>query len=164
MKLLAVDPSLQSSGFAYQADDEIYVGTIEPKKLRGPERLAYMRDEVSSLLYFTEATVISYEDYSMGSKGKVFHIGELGGVLKLLAYERGVDVLLVPPTVLKQYITGRGNASKEDMQVAVRTKYGCKVTQADEVDAYSLFQFGAALLTGNAKDFESKCDYLNSKK
>src|SRR5574337_461353 len=113
MKLLAIDPSLNGTGFAYQSEHGIYVGTIEPKKLRGPERLAFIRDEVSDLLDHTEATVISYEDYSFGSKGKTFHIGELGGILKVLAYEKGVDVLLTPPTTLKQFIAGKGNASKE---------------------------------------------------
>jgi Holliday junction resolvasome RuvABC endonuclease subunit len=55
------------------------------------------------------------EDYSMGSKGRTFHIAENTGLLKFTFYKRKVDFLTIPPTVVKKDFTGKGNAKKEDM-------------------------------------------------
>ena len=58
---------------------------------------------------------IAIEGYSMGSKGKVFHIAENTGVLKYKIYNLGIPLEVVPPTTVKKFATGRGNADKELM-------------------------------------------------
>jgi Holliday junction resolvasome RuvABC endonuclease subunit len=82
-----------------------------------------------------------------GSPGRVFHLGELGGVLKTMLWERGIDVLIVPNTVLKKVIIGKagGNVkkavTKEDM-VSALAGYGYRVAQFDEADATGLMLCG----------------------
>lgn len=58
---------------------------------------------------------IAIEDYSMGSKGKVFNIAENTGLLKHKLWEVGYRFSLVPPTVLKKFASGKGNADKDFM-------------------------------------------------
>ena len=55
---------------------------------------------------------IAIEGYSMGSKGKVFHIAENTGVLKYKIYNAGIPLEVIPPTVVKKFATGKGNADK----------------------------------------------------
>lgn len=55
------------------------------------------------------------EDYSMGSKGRVFHIAENCGILKHELYVNELPFDTVPPTTLKKFASGKGNASKEMM-------------------------------------------------
>jgi len=62
-----------------------------------------------------EKTYIMIEDYSFGSKGKVFHIAENCGLLKYMLYKNGYKFFCVPPTVVKKFATGKGNATKEKM-------------------------------------------------
>lgn len=59
--------------------------------------------------------LIGIEDYSMGSKGKVFNIAENCGILKYLLFTKGISFKTVAPTVVKKYATGKGNATKDKM-------------------------------------------------
>ena len=58
---------------------------------------------------------IALEGYSFGSKGKVFHIAENTGVLKYKIHMSGVPLEVVPPTTIKKFATGKGNADKTMM-------------------------------------------------
>ena len=58
---------------------------------------------------------IAIEGYSYGSKGKVFHIAENTGVLKYKIHLTGVPLEVVPPTTIKKFATGKGNADKTTM-------------------------------------------------
>lgn len=59
----------------------------------------------------------SIEGYSFGSKGKVFHIAENTGVMKYFLWYNGIydKFIDIPPTTMKKYATGKGNAKKEDV-------------------------------------------------
>jgi Holliday junction resolvasome RuvABC endonuclease subunit len=61
---------------------------------------------------------IMIEDYSFGSKGRVFNLAENCGILKYLLYKNGYQFFTVAPTVVKKYATGKGNATKEGMYKA----------------------------------------------
>lgn len=98
------------------------------------------------------------EDYSFGSKGKVFNLAENCGLLKHKLWEVGYRYQSVPPTVIKKSATGKGNADKEAMyEVFVREtgldiqrllfpnkKLGNPVT--DIVDSYYIAKYGYELL------------------
>lgn len=172
-RLLAIDPSLQSLGFAYGAPGGTeVVGMVKPKKLSGAKRLAYLRDSVRDIMALSEPTLVVYEGYSMGSRhGRAFDIGELGGVLKLLFFDAGVDILLVPPTSLKLFATGKGNSDKPAMIAAMSEARGEKFSSSDEADAYALFCFGTAYLLPrhrprDARHYKHKalsgCEFVNN--
>lgn len=143
--ILGFDPSLTSSGFCYDNAGEIITGRILTKDLRGVERLAYIRDQCSLLMNKAEAILIAYEGYAMGANvGRAFDIGELGGVLKLLAFELDVDILVVPPRNLKLFATGSGNAKKPEVIKAVADVWGYNIPRDDEADAFVLYKMGEA--------------------
>ena len=97
---------------------------------------------------------IALEGYSMGSKGKVFHIAENTGVLKYKIYNAGIPLEIIPPTSLKKFATGKGNADKDSMHQKFmrdsgidlkskitpdKTKVGNPVS--DIVDSYYICKF-----------------------
>jgi Holliday junction resolvasome RuvABC endonuclease subunit len=104
-------------------------------------------------------TKVFIEDYSLGSKGKVFHIAENTGVLKYRLWNFQVDVTGVPPTVIKKFATGKGNADKAKMQDAfmqeniIDLKHELKMTEkqwnpsSDIIDAYWICKSGYDQLT-----------------
>lgn len=94
------------------------------------------------------------EDYSLGSKGKVFHIAENTGILKYRLWMLQLPVVAIPPTVIKKFATGKGNANKERMQEvfeeenSVRLKDVLSMTEkqwnpsSDIIDAYYICKYG----------------------
>jgi len=72
---------------------------------------------------------IAIEGYSYGSKGKVFHIAENTGVLKYKIYNSGVPLEVIPPTTVKKFATGKGNADKTMMHKFFKTDTGIDLKQ-----------------------------------
>lgn len=110
-------------------------GVIAPKKINGPERLVFIRDSVLGMLP-EGPLVICVEGYAMGAKGKVFHIGELGGVIRSALWERGdCAILSLPPTSLKMFATGHGGAPKDRMVEAANRAFQLTITDDNMADA-----------------------------
>lgn len=95
---------------------------------------------------------ILIEDYSMGSKGKVFHIAENTEVLQYNLFLMKKKYEKIPPTSLKKWATGKGNADKEKMYErfleieGIDLKAMLGLTKADSplsdiVDAYFLTKY-----------------------
>jgi len=159
LRILGVDPSLTSTGYAYRdLEGKVKTGRIVPGDLQGPWRLSYIRKRMEAILLACEPKLIVYEGYAMGfgskrNPGRVFDIGELGGVLKLLFWERGIDVVLVSPSTLKMTVAGKGTLSKgikgkRELQAAIKRRFDLDVSQSDEADAAGLMIVGE-LLTGS---------------
>jgi Holliday junction resolvasome RuvABC endonuclease subunit len=101
-----------------------------------------------------EVTKVYLENYSLGSKGRVFNIAENTGILKYRLWNFGVEYDVVPPTVIKKFATGKGNATKEKMQeffiqetqVDLKNKLSMTEKQwnpsSDIIDAYWICKFG----------------------
>ena len=151
--MLGIDASLSSTGYAYQSDAGLVTGRVTTGDLRGPYRLVYIRNQLASVLQKAAPTLVVLEDYAMGARGNnMFHIGELGGILKALIWERSIDLLLLSPTMLKLAITGKGNADrgkagkgKPEMRKALNDRFGYDIPQNDEADAAGLMIIGEAL-------------------
>lgn len=147
ISVLGIDPSLTSLGYAYSSDDKSIVGTVRPKRLQGAARLKYILEEVREVVSASEPALIAYEGYAMGrfaGGGRLADLGELGGVLKLLAYESNIPLLIVPPSCLKLFATGKGNADKDAVMVAMAKHRGRLFSSNDEADAYALYLMGLA--------------------
>ena len=92
------------------------------------------------------------EDYAFAATGRVFHIAENTAILKDTPSKWGIKYELIPPTVIKKYATGKGNANKEKMYDAFtqethrdlmhefNTKLNNPIT--DIVDSYYIAKYG----------------------
>ena len=145
--VLGLDPSLNNTGFAYYSDDGLVTGRITVTTLRGVQRLAYVSREFNKILVKSRANLLAIEGYAFGygraAKGRVVDIGELGGILKLIAFRSGVDILIVPPASLKQFATGNGRADKKLIAKSIKQEYGLSFRSDDEADAFVLLQIGS---------------------
>ena len=104
---------------------------------------------IAILLKFGVRSVI-IEGYSMGSKGRVFHIAENTGILLYKLWLNGIEFRSVAPTSLKKSFSGKGNSNKEQMvesfikqtSIQLPTKMDCAVGSspvADVVDSYAAY-------------------------
>lgn len=99
--------------------------------------------------------IVAIEGYAMGSKTRPQMAGELGGHLRLLLWQAGIPYIIVPPTTLKKYVLGSGNAAKELMLKEVFKRWGYDTDSNDRADAYGLARVAAEFAAGNwTKKFE----------
>ena len=70
------------------------------------------------------------EDYSFGSKGRVFNLAENTGLLKHKLYKKGINFSTLVPSVIKKVTTGKGNADKEKMYDKFYEETGVNMMEA----------------------------------
>jgi Holliday junction resolvasome RuvABC endonuclease subunit len=96
------------------------------------------------------------EDYAFGATGRVFHIAENTGILKYNLWQNDIPIVTIPPTVIKKFATGKGNANKETLQEHFITETGIDIkTQlqltlkqwnpsSDIIDSYYICKYGVS--------------------
>lgn len=145
IKLMGVDLSLTSTGISIAGE----TFAINPRT-KGIERLVEVSTRIVELATTYNPNAIILEGYSFGSKFTRAHaIGELGGCVKVALYQAGFHIVEVPPTCRAKFATGRGNASKIDVLLAIRRLSGIEFLGSsgdDECDAWVLEQMGMAVL------------------
>lgn len=148
VRVLALDPALRLLGWAVSARPPrprygVAAGADHNTPLtRLHERAIWLGDMLRR--YVPE--VCTFEGYSYGSGGRAaVSLGELGGVLRLVAFQQGVPIAVVPPANLKVYACGsaatRGpkKVTKDDVVQAARTHLGYVGTSSDKADALWLW-------------------------
>lgn len=120
-----VDDPLQNCKFYYLTTVKKYEGVFLDGKIVGnlmPEWNTEQErhDKISDWVFSksVEHTInprVFIEDYSFGSKGRVFNLAENTGLLKHKLYKKGIKFDTVVPSVVKKLATGKGNADKEKM-------------------------------------------------
>jgi Holliday junction resolvasome RuvABC endonuclease subunit len=116
----------------------------ETKKLRGHERLDAIRSWVDGFVWpegsnMPAVDLVAIEGYSFGAKGRAFlSLAELGGIVRHGLWTRVIPYVEVPPSTVKTYATGKGNAGKDDVLAAAVRRGGDRFTGTsnDEADAF----------------------------
>lgn len=125
---VGIDQSLNSTGYYIKeiaGPGEVISdikGLIKPGNRRGTKRLSYIFDVISKLLrgYTPSKVVVCLEGYAYNCRqGRVFELGEVGGIIKLCCFQLGIQIFSVPPTDLKKFATGKASSSKEQVMKAV---------------------------------------------
>ncbi len=111
------------------------MATVDPDGVRDGERLVLVKQAVAAMSADVEFAAL--EGYSYDSVGRVFELGEIGGVIKVLLLERGIKYVVVPPVILKKFATGTATASKEAMLSAC-TERGARPADDNQADAFFL--------------------------
>jgi Holliday junction resolvasome, endonuclease subunit len=148
MIILGIDPSLTSTGICVMSEDGRVLESLAIKPdCKGPERLAFFRQSLVNLIGLRGSRINAFiEGYAFGANNQREALGELGGVLRITLYDQCIDMTIVPPTRLKQFATGKGNADKIAMGVALMKEFGLEYPTSDQTDAFWLAIFGRAYL------------------
>lgn len=134
---LGIDQSY--SGFAITALTSTgYITTVYKSELRGVDRLRDIQAHLRKVLYTYDIQDVAIEGYAFGSQ-MANMLGELGGMVKITLCELNYYPLIVPPTTLKKYVTGKGQGvSKSQMMLQVYKKWGAEFSDDNAADSYAL--------------------------
>lgn len=153
MRFIGIDPSLTGTGIVCLNEEGEVVGEELIKttnKLDIEDRLELINDTIKKLLDteyqirncdgYDHEVVVYIEGLSFGAKGDA--ITQLAGLhyfLRIQLRKRfDLKYEIIPPTTLKKFITGKGNAKKELMLLNVYKHWGIEFEDHNLADAYSL--------------------------
>lgn len=141
MKCMGIDPSTWTGIVKIEGDE--YVGKlVNFPQLKGYRRLHALGDELDRTLDIWQPDIVVIEHYAYGNANTLVTLVEIGSILRDRLYRKNINWWEVPPTVLKKWVTGKGNAKKEAVAVAVKEKWGYASPSDDIVDAFALAKLG----------------------
>ena len=156
MLIAGIDLSLTATGIALIdteakafGDEPVVVHTLRSKGVKGDglasraRRLRLLADAVETLVYAADYAVIEQPAFSQTGGSHHDRSGLWWITVERLA-SRAVSTVEIPPTSLKKYVTGKGNASKmEVMAKLIRLMPDVELGNDNEADALGLALMGA---------------------
>lgn len=95
---------------------------------------------------FPDLVCIEAPSLGQGRQGGTHDRSGLWWMVVKSIIEHGPDVIQVPPATLKKYVTGKGNAKKPDMRMAIFKRFAVDIADDNEADAFALRALGLDLL------------------
>jgi len=145
MNFIGIDPSLTGTGLVCLNEE----GEIQNQQLikttpamEIEDRLRTINNIIQTLInqYIVPAPIIYMEGLSFGAKGNsIMQLAGLHYFLRInIRLKPNIKYDIIPPTTLKKFITGKGNAKKELMLLQVYKRWGVEFKNNNLADAYSL--------------------------
>ena len=152
---VGIDQSYSGFAMTLLGADNSYKTTVAKFDSAGVERLYEIQLHMQAVLSSVEGYVrdVAMEGYAYGREFGVAQSGELGGAVKLALYRtkdigKGTHPMIVAPTTLKKYVTGKGTGvQKNQMLLNVYKKWGVEFSDDNAADSYGL----AHLVSGKGK-------------
>jgi crossover junction endodeoxyribonuclease RuvC len=144
MRFIGIDPSTKT-GLVILENNKIHTAIeITSKEKRDPHRFMDIAKKV--MKYITEHDVICIEGFSYSSKGSAVSVQYgIGWILRSELIRAGLNYHDVPPSSVKKFATGKGNAKKEDMVLPIFKRWGFEHNSDNVRDAFVLAQIAQAL-------------------
>jgi len=156
MNIIGLDPSLTATGIISLQDGIIDLAKTTKNRPELPtiERVRVIREQINKVIEHPSITpdLIVIEGFSFGSKGQsLFETAYLGyrirEDLEWFKDRENIPWIEVPPTQLKQFATGKGNANKEIILQQVYKRWGVEFSDNNQADAFVLAKIGEAYLS-----------------
>lgn len=160
MVYMGIDQSLTGTGVAVRNGIEYNYYLIETEKTKNTKcptidrtrRLVHLKQEIKDIILKHNPEIICMEGMAFGAQGAaIFDIGGLSHIFRELFLELDVKFIIAPPTVIKKFWTGKGNADKMMMienaeirgvEIPYTKKYKGEVKFNDNVvDAHAMCEF-----------------------
>ncbi|MGA8572018.1 MAG: crossover junction endodeoxyribonuclease RuvC [Desulfobaccales bacterium] len=143
--ILGVDPGSRHTGFGvFEGEGDrlchLASGSIKAgSQLPLADRLHRIYDGLGEVILRHQPQVLALEEIFLAANVKsAFTLGQVRGVVLLLAAQRGLPVCHYPPLVVKKAVVGYGQASKAQVQLMVNQLLGQQVTDEHAADALAV--------------------------
>jgi hypothetical protein len=152
-QVIGLDLSITATGIA---DIDGMTSTVGGKASRGDARLIDICLAVlAEKAIGCQLAVI--EGLAVHGPGGAMAAAQVMGAVKITLMQAQVRYVEVPPSSLKKYATGKGNATKADMAVALYKRAGLELADDNQVDAWWLRAMGLDALGSPIVDMPGTC-------
>lgn len=146
VRILAIDPSLRSTGFAVLEKTAGKARALEYGAIRNAPKLLQsrclveIRQRIDALIALHNPVCAVFEGVIfVQSHRTAITMGAARGAALVAAAERGLPIYEYAPRRVKQSVVGRGGAQKDQVAFMVRALLGLTETpQADAADALAI--------------------------
>lgn len=164
MKYIGIDPSTKTGLVILNEDGTVLAEKeITSKVKEDPKRFMDLADRIINEISDycgDEGKVIAIEGFSFGSRGKgVSTQYGIGWIIRTELLCQQMKYIEIPPTSLKKFATGKGNASKDALVLPIYKKWNYEHSSDNVRDAYVLAQMARGL-HGKMKLTEYQYDAL----
>lgn len=131
MIILGIDPGSITTGYAFLEKDGNNLRVLEYGVIHAPaehnleDRLLHIVTKLESLLDKYHPNALSMEGVFFAKNARsALVLGHIRGAILVACRKRGLTYNEYPPTVVKQAVTGNGNAAKEQVANMIFARLG----------------------------------------
>ncbi len=169
MKVLGLDLSLTGTGVAAIEDGKLLSSSLIRSKPSGPrpkdetKRILGIVEEITKKIDEFEPELVVIEGLAFMARNStaLVQLAGLNYLIRSLLYSRDIKFLIVAPSTLKKFITGKGNSQKDVMMLETYKQYGISLLDDNLVDAHGLAQVGSAVLDQKGKINKSQMEVVH---
>ena len=142
LHFVGIDPSLTGTGVCVlNKDAEVQTEKLitSTPKFTIEERYTKIMSELSFVWNIVRLQNVFIEGLSFGSRGQsMLELAGLHYMIRYTMHTKEVPYQVIPPSSLKKFITGKGNAKKEMMLLHTFKKFNVEYSENNMCDAYCL--------------------------
>lgn len=142
MIAMGIDPSTKCGVAVCDEDKILFTAEIEFPKLIGFERISAIVDRILMIKEKWKPEVVVIEEMFVGHASSAITIIQIGTVIRWFLWQDNVNYRNVHPGALKKFATGKGNAKKDQIMMAVYKKWGFESSTDNIADAVVLAKMG----------------------
>lgn len=168
MKVIGLDLSLTGTGVCVLSNDGHDLTTIKSKPTGKShkeelERIRGIVDEVAEAIDGV-ADLVAIEGLAFMARNTsaLVQLSGLNYLIRNRLYDLGVGFVIIPPTMLKKFATGKGNAQKDHVMLEVYKKYGLTILDNNQADAFILAQIALSVVDSGRELKKYEKEVINS--
>jgi crossover junction endodeoxyribonuclease RuvC len=167
MLTIGIDLSLAKTGCVKIKNNEVVYKkliTSKPPKQKSPEveleRLMKIRDSID--ITDVDLAVIEGMAYMATKTTAIMQLAGLNYMVREFLYLNNIKFVIVPPTSLKKFITGKGNCAKDLMLLETYKRYKVSFEDDNICDAFGLATIGENIKNPSNKLIKPQIEVLNT--
>ena len=153
MKTVGLDLSLTATGLVVLEDNKM----VEKKIIRSKKLGDKPSDESLSIYTLAEdifdvldehkpdAVAIEGLAFALSKTTAFAQLAALNYIVRINLMNASTPTIIVAPTTLKKFVTGKGNAQKDSMLLEIFKRWGVTFFDDNEADAYALARVAQAV-------------------
>ena len=160
MKILGLDLSLVASGVVLINDGNVELREIIKSKPNGKLpidellRILMIRDKIKIIVEETQPDLVMIEGLAFMARNTtaLVQLAALNYLMREVVNKSGRPFVVVAPTTLKKFVTGKGNCQKDLMLLEIYKRYKEEFLDNNLADAYGLARIGLEVLQKDVSD------------